>query len=293
MKKLLWITLIAWVFSISFAQPLFHFSTHVVKMYDGDTVRVQQNLSWNVVDTKIRTLWMDTPELYHTWMVVKDYKFYWCWIKAKDVAAKFLLNKTVKVYSDTLAKNSWKYHRLLRYIYVPLPYKGKTIYLPYGAIMIYLGYAKVYEYEKFTYKKLYEKLQNMAKKAHRWIWSNKCIQEDQKIKEAYKRYLEQKRQKELEAQRKKFSSISSDLFDDLGLHTPDNEKTTTKQEPQTETTQKTTTTNNLNLTCPTQRLYCKDIKTCAEAKFYLKNCWMYKLDRDWDWVPCENLCWSK
>jgi len=275
MKKVLWISLIVWIFSFTFAQPLFHFSTHVVKMYDGDTVRVQQNLSWNIVDTKIRTLWMDAPELYHTWMVVKDYKFYWCWKKSKDIAAKFLLNKTVKVYSDTLAKNKWKYGRLLRYIYVPLPYKGKTIYLPYGAIMVYLGYAKVYEYEKFTYKKLYEKLQNMAKKAHRWMWSAKCIQEDKQIKAAYKRYLEEKRRNELEKQKKQFSES---LFGELWLQVNDNSKTTTtekKATTETTTEKETPKTNNtsytnLNLTCPTHRVYCSHLTTCAEAKYLIE-----------------------
>ena len=169
MKKTILLFTAMSIFSITLAKPIFDFATHVVNVYDGDTLRVEQVLSWKLVNTKIRTLWIDAPELYHTWMVVKEYKFYWCWKQAKQVAEKFLLNKQVKIYSDSLSKNRWKYDRLLRYVYVPLPYKGKTIYLPYGAIMVYLGYAKVYEYENFSYKKLYEKLQNMAKKAHRWI----------------------------------------------------------------------------------------------------------------------------
>ena len=84
----------------------------IVKINDGDTLRVEHFTWSNLVDTKIRILWIDAPELYHTWMVVKDYKFYWCWKEAKQIAEKFLLNKDIKIYSDNLAKNKWKYNRL-------------------------------------------------------------------------------------------------------------------------------------------------------------------------------------
>lgn len=35
---------------------------------------------------------------------------------------------------------------------------------------------------------------------------------------------------------------------------------------------------------------CKEMNTCAEAKFYLNECGVRKLDRDKDGVPCESLC---
>lgn len=35
---------------------------------------------------------------------------------------------------------------------------------------------------------------------------------------------------------------------------------------------------------------CKEMSTCAEAKFYLNECGVRKLDRDKDGVPCESLC---
>jgi hypothetical protein len=35
---------------------------------------------------------------------------------------------------------------------------------------------------------------------------------------------------------------------------------------------------------------CADMQSCAEAKFYLKKCRIYKLDRDNDGIPCENVC---
>lgn len=35
---------------------------------------------------------------------------------------------------------------------------------------------------------------------------------------------------------------------------------------------------------------CTEMTSCEEAKFYLKNCGVEKLDRDKDGIPCESLC---
>lgn len=39
--------------------------------------------------------------------------------------------------------------------------------------------------------------------------------------------------------------------------------------------------------------YCKEMKSCAEAKYKLQQCGMDELDRDGDGVPCENVCGKK
>lgn len=36
--------------------------------------------------------------------------------------------------------------------------------------------------------------------------------------------------------------------------------------------------------------YCKEMKSCNEAKHYLNDCGVSRLDRDNDGVPCESLC---
>ncbi|WP_163833267.1 thermonuclease family protein [Spartinivicinus ruber] len=36
--------------------------------------------------------------------------------------------------------------------------------------------------------------------------------------------------------------------------------------------------------------YCKQMTSCEEAKFYLNQCNLFRLDRDKDGVPCESLC---
>lgn len=42
-------------------------------------------------------------------------------------------------------------------------------------------------------------------------------------------------------------------------------------------------------TCGSKRT-CKDMSSCDEAKFYLTQCGLSRLDRDGDGIPCEKLC---
>lgn len=43
------------------------------------------------------------------------------------------------------------------------------------------------------------------------------------------------------------------------------------------------------LTCA-EKTTCKQMVSCAEAKFYLTQCGLSRLDRDKDGFPCENMC---
>lgn len=43
------------------------------------------------------------------------------------------------------------------------------------------------------------------------------------------------------------------------------------------------------LTCGNKKT-CKQMTSCKEAMFYLKECGLSKLDRDKDGIPCESLC---
>lgn len=45
-------------------------------------------------------------------------------------------------------------------------------------------------------------------------------------------------------------------------------------------------------TCGSKR-YCKEMADCAEARHYLLNCGLVRLDGDGDGVPCETLCRSR
>ena len=47
--------------------------------------------------------------------------------------------------------------------------------------------------------------------------------------------------------------------------------------------------NKSEFNCGTKR-YCKEMSSCEEARYYLKNCGLTRLDGDGDGVPCEALC---
>lgn len=42
--------------------------------------------------------------------------------------------------------------------------------------------------------------------------------------------------------------------------------------------------------CDDGKRTCKDMDSCDDAKFHLRECGMQKLDRDRDGVPCESIC---
>ncbi|OBX05928.1 cold-shock protein [Gallibacterium genomosp. 3] len=42
--------------------------------------------------------------------------------------------------------------------------------------------------------------------------------------------------------------------------------------------------------CDDGKRYCKEMRSCEEAKFYLNQCGVGRLDRDKDGVPCESIC---
>jgi endonuclease YncB( thermonuclease family) len=54
-------------------------------------------------------------------------------------------------------------------------------------------------------------------------------------------------------------------------------------------TQATKTSTDGQFTCGAKR-YCKEMTSCAEARFYLEHCGLKRLDSDHDGVPCETLC---
>lgn len=51
----------------------------------------------------------------------------------------------------------------------------------------------------------------------------------------------------------------------------------------------TASTKGKDFTCGS-KLYCKQMTSCAEAKFYLSECGLSRLDGNGDGVPCESLC---
>lgn len=52
---------------------------------------------------------------------------------------------------------------------------------------------------------------------------------------------------------------------------------------------KTEQASKANFSCGSKR-YCKQMSSCEEARFYLNQCGLKRLDRDNDGVPCETIC---
>jgi len=181
MKRIIIFFFLSIFFNIWFGKIVFDFTWKVVKVDDWDTIWVETKKA----DYKIRILWIDTPEIMAPYTKIKKYKFYWCWDEAKKFAEKILLNNVVRIYYDDLSKKKDKYGRFLRYAFVKIRYKWRYIWLPYGALAIYKWRARVYKYENFTLKRVYYKLENIAKSRHIWIWSSKCKLEDKAIKQRY------------------------------------------------------------------------------------------------------------
>lgn len=39
-----------------------------------------------------------------------------------------------------------------------------------------------------------------------------------------------------------------------------------------------------------RKTYCREMTSCAEARFYLRRCGLTRIDGDGDGIPCENIC---
>jgi endonuclease YncB( thermonuclease family) len=53
--------------------------------------------------------------------------------------------------------------------------------------------------------------------------------------------------------------------------------------------QRTASSDFMNPTCWTRKT-CSQMESCQEARFYLEECGITRLDGDWDGVPCESVC---
>jgi len=42
--------------------------------------------------------------------------------------------------------------------------------------------------------------------------------------------------------------------------------------------------------CSFVKTTCSQMSSCEEAKYYLNQCWVNKLDKNSDWIPCESIC---
>lgn len=130
----------------------------VVKVIDGDTIETFINGRKELV----RLLGINTPE------VENKYRHQECFgPEASKEAKKLLTNKKVYLLPDPAVPNRGKYHRLLRYVFLP---SGEFI----NAELIKNGYAFEYIYQPFQFMKYFHLLESEAKQNRLGLWSSQC-----------------------------------------------------------------------------------------------------------------------
>lgn len=174
------------------------------------------------------------------------------WDDASNFAKSILEGKNVRVEIDSTQDKFDKYNRLLAHIFL-------EDWTYYEAKMIQEGYGFYYFYSKATkYDNELKKSQETAKKNNVWVW----------------KYCDGKRIP------LKTVTDTKTKVEDILKWTTNTWSTTTANKPVT----------NTNFSCSVKKTTCWVMKTCEEAKFYLKSCSISSLDKDKDWTPCESLC---
>lgn len=139
----------------------------VTKIDDGDTIVVQSDTSSETV----RLIGLDTPE-------VKDpRKPVQCYAAEASAKTKTLLTgQSVRLEADPIGDNRDKYHRLLRYVYLP---DGTLI----NETLIQQGYAFAYVIFPFTKLDQFKADELSAQKNQLGLWSHCQVDSSSDIKQ--------------------------------------------------------------------------------------------------------------
>ncbi len=132
-------------------------SVSITKVIDGDTVWVNKD----GVEEKIRLLGIDTPELNTSDLTERCFA-----IEAKESLENLLLDREVKLESESETFQKDKYGRTLAY----LSSNGENLNLK----LLQQGDAKIYKYYKGKHLKEFQSAEQLAKESQIGIWSNKC-----------------------------------------------------------------------------------------------------------------------
>ena len=134
--------------------------SHVTSIADGDTISISGG-------ERVRFLSMDTPELSHPDQNIREE----CFGKAATLRLTQLIeNKDVVLIRDV--KDTDKYKRLLRYVFLPLPDRPDA-YLNINAYMVGEGYARVFIVEEGTkYKDDFFAFEKAAREAKKGLWGS-------------------------------------------------------------------------------------------------------------------------
>ena len=237
----------------------------VVSVTDGDTIKILTN---DYKTYEVRLLYIDAPERGQDFSKA-----------AKKVLADMVFNKTVKI----LYEKHDKYGRILGEVYLGNKLINKE--------MVRQGLAWVYR--TYCYDAYYLRLEADARDKFSGLWS----QPNPIPPWAYRKDHEAAKETDFTYLYKVEIPV---------CETPE-EDTPTVNPPTIQPTQQPTVTlpktgqlvnpdskpkkneQNPHYTCGVKR-YCKQMDSCEEAYFYLRQCGLQRLDGDHDGVPCEALC---
>ena len=129
----------------------------VLKVIDGDTIDVLINEKKEIV----RLIGIDTPE------VVDPRKPVQCFgEEASQKAKQLLIGEQVRLESDPTQSDRDKYHRLLRYVFLP---DGTFLNL----LLIQEGFAHEYTYNSpYRYQKEFKGAQKKAQEGKKGLWAD-------------------------------------------------------------------------------------------------------------------------
>jgi len=128
----------------------------VIHVYDGDTIAVKTG---KMIE-KVRFLGIDTPEMKDKRGVAQCYSK-----QAKKFLKNLILNKSVRLERDSIAKNRDVYGRLLRYVYL-----DSTLL---NAELLKSGYAYTYTRSPITKLNEFMGYEKSAQKLERGLWNKK------------------------------------------------------------------------------------------------------------------------
>lgn len=132
--------------------------TRVTVVSDGDTITITGG-------QRVRFLNIDTPELSHPTQHIREE----CYGRDATVRlSQLIANREVILLSDS--KDTDKYKRLLRYVFLPLEGRPDE-YLNVNAYMVGEGYARVFVLEEVNrYKDDFFEFEKIAKEAKKGLW---------------------------------------------------------------------------------------------------------------------------
>lgn len=228
----------------------------VVGVSDGDTITLLVENGQQKITHKIRLAQIDTPESSQPWGQ-----------KAKQALAGMVFSQTVRADVETTDK----YNRKVANIFIDN--------LWVNAKLVEQGHAWVYR--QYSHSQQLILLENQAKSAQLGLWG---LSETKRMPPWEWRQL------------KKQNKLTPDQYEDKANGTVVRQdgqisqlnQMTREQSPR-DTVNRPTSTPSNSSSCG-NKSKCSEMSSCEEAKFYLTQCGLRKLDRNNDGVPCESMC---